>query len=391
MNAKATIRKILFIAVWLCIGGGMLTLLLAAISSKKKGHCSGLSVSIKGPEDNFFITEMEVESLLMKACSGPLRGQPVADLNLNELEEMLERNNWISEAELYFDNQDLLHVRVTEKEPVARLFTTEGNSFYLDAAGRQLPLSEQRNAKVPVFTGLPDKRKYTGEDSILLDQIRSAAIYIQRDSFWMAQVAQIHITPERSMEMVPVVGNHIVKLGSGEQIDTKFRRLLQFYRQVLSKTGFDRYKLIDVQFKGQVVASRFAGDPKVDSVQLRKNVEKLLKYAEESAKDTVVKALPPVTILARDSASLNKEDWPVEKNQNPEKLNDPNPRLDDPPPALRQPADGGQAVKLSGEQGGKEKSGKAKPTAAPEKKRKPKAVMPKKTEKVEETADHGYN
>lgn len=43
-----------------------------------------------------------------------------------------------------------------------------------------------------------------------------------------------------------------------------------FYKQVLSKTGFDKYKVIDVQYKGQVVASKYAGNAKVDSVQLRK-------------------------------------------------------------------------------------------------------------------------
>src|SRR4030095_10723863 len=101
--------------------------------------------------------------------------------------------------------------------------------------------------------------------------------------FWMSQVAQVDITPERKFEMIPVVGNHTVKLGDGENIGEKFRRLMIFYQQVLSKTGFERYKLIDVQYKGQVVASRYAGDPKIDSVQLRKNVEKLLKQSLEAA------------------------------------------------------------------------------------------------------------
>ena len=34
MNAKITIRKIVFVAVWLFIGGGLLILLLAAIGKK---------------------------------------------------------------------------------------------------------------------------------------------------------------------------------------------------------------------------------------------------------------------------------------------------------------------------------------------------------------------
>ena len=84
--------------------------------------------------------------------------------------------------------------------------------------------------------------------------------------------------------MIPVVGNHLVKLGNGENIDEKFQRLMVFYKQVLSKTGFDKYKVIDVQYKGQVVASKYAGNAKVDSVQLRKNVEKLLSSQSDAAK-----------------------------------------------------------------------------------------------------------
>jgi hypothetical protein len=45
---------------------------------------------------------------------------------------------------------------------------------------------------------------------------------------------------------------------------------------VLSQSGLDKYKTIDVRFDGQVVAGR-SENPKVDSVKLRKNVETLLQ------------------------------------------------------------------------------------------------------------------
>ena len=47
------------------------------------------------------------------------------------MEDLLENNVWIRDAELYFDNKDVLHVTVTEREPVARIFTTEENHFIL--------------------------------------------------------------------------------------------------------------------------------------------------------------------------------------------------------------------------------------------------------------------
>ncbi len=301
MNAGTTIRKILFIAIWLCIGSGLLTLLVAAIRNKNKDICTDYRVIIKGAKNNLFIDTKDVEQLLITATGTNIKGELVNSFNLHALESKLKENVWIDNAELYFDNRDVLHITITEKEPIARIFTTEGNSFYIDSVDARMPLSEKMSAKVPVFTGFPDKKQLSAKDSLLLNDVKITARYILNDTFWMAQTAQIDITPERTFELIPVIGNHVVKLGDGENISQKFKRLMIFYQQVLSKTGMDHYKLIDVQFGGQVVASRYTGDPKVDSVKWRRSVEKLLNDALQSANDTVVKRLPSAIQLETDN------------------------------------------------------------------------------------------
>ncbi|MDZ4809813.1 MAG: cell division protein FtsQ/DivIB [Bacteroidota bacterium] len=383
MNAKKTIRKVLFVAVWVCIGGGMLTLLLAAISKKNKGQCTAYTISLKGAKNNFFIDQKDVEQLLVKTTKGNIKGQPIASFNLHELEQMLEHNTWIDEAELYFDNRNVLHISVTEKEPVARVFTTTGNSFYIDSLGRKMPLSDKLSARVPVFTGFPEKKKLSASDSVLLNDIRVTSNFIINDSFWMSQVSQIDITPERNFEMVPVVGNHLVKLGNGENIDKKFHRLMVFYKQVLSKTGFDKYKVIDVQYKGQVVASKYAGNAKIDSVQLKRNVEKLLRQSIEAERDTVIRAMPPIVKLETDSEPATDPTLQDAQKINPEKNSSPNPLK----PSLTKPAD--KIVdKPKPLKTDKPKTAKANEPKKEEKRKEPKAVMPKKPV---EDANGGYN
>lgn len=384
MNAKTTIRKVLFVAVWLCIGGAMVTLLLAAISNKNNGKCSGYSINIKGAENNLFIDKKDVELLLFKATNGPIKGDPVAAFNLHGLERMLEANTWIENAELYFDNKNELHITISEKAPVARIFTTAGNSFYINSNGKKMPLSDKMSARVPVFTGYVEKKKMNASDSLFLDEVTDVANYIGTNPFWMSQVAQIDITTDNNFEMIPVVGNHLVKLGNGESIDKKFHRLMVFYKQVLSKTGFDKYKVIDVQYEGQVVTSKYAGDAKVDAEQLRKNVEKLMRLSIEAENDTVIKALPPTMKLETDSASAPDPSLKDAKEIIPEKINNPNPlksslsnkedkKKDKPEPAKTEKT---KTVKEN----------KPKPV---EEKRVPKAVMPK-IEMVEDE-NGGYN
>lgn len=384
MNAKSTIRKVLFVALWLCIGGAMFTLLMAAISKRNKGLCNDYSITIKGVRSNYFIDKKDVEQLLKKTAKGDIKGQLVSDINLHELERMLESNTWISDAELYFDNKDVLHVAITEKEPIARLFSTDGNSFYIDKAGERMPLSEKLSARVPVFTGFPGKKKLSAADSVLLRNVTAMANYIFTDSFWLAQVAQIDITPERNFEMIPVVGNHIVKMGQGENIEKQFNRLMIFYKQVLSKTGFDKYKIIDVQYTDQVVASRYAGNAKIDSVQLRRNVERLLQQSREAESDTVVKVLPVIQPILTDDDMSNAfiEEAKTISVKPENKPADPNPSKSS---SVSKPVEKKDTKPVEKEKEMK-KPAKATKPVPPEKK--PKAVMPPK---ITEDANGGYN
>ena len=265
----------------------MLTLLIAAIGRQKKDHCQDYVIRIKGPQDNLFIDDKDVLKILKTTLNGDIKGQRRSAFDLQHLEQQLEKSIWIKDAELYFDNHDVLHITVTEREPIARLFTVSGKSSYLDETGKLMPLSDKMSARVPVFTSFPDKI-ISRRDSTLVNNIRTAATLILHDPFWMAQVSQIDITPERNFEMTPVVGNHVVLLGDGENMDRKFHRLFVFYKNVLNQTGFDKYKTIDVRYAGQVIAAKNRQDARIDTSQLRLNVEKLLREAGEVPNDSLI-------------------------------------------------------------------------------------------------------
>jgi cell division protein FtsQ len=289
VNAKRTIKKILFVALWVTIGGGMLTLLIAAIGRQKKDHCKDYTIRIKGVKTNLFVDDKDVLKLLKAAVKGEIKYQPKSSFNLLRIEKAIEKNVWIKDADLYFDNKDVLHISIIEREPIARLFTSRGNSFYIDESENMMPLSDKLSAKVPVFTGFPEK-VISKRDSALLHDVRSTAGFILHDPFWMAQVAQIDITAERNFEMTPVVGNHTVLLGGGEDIERKFHRLFVFYKNVLSQAGFDKYKTINVQYAGQVIGVKDKQGTKADTSQLRLNVEKMLRQAREVQNDSVIAA-----------------------------------------------------------------------------------------------------
>lgn len=330
MNTKGTIRKILVVAMWLAIGGGMVTLLAAAMRLQKTERCSAYSIIIQGAKENLFVDEKEVIKILETSAKGKVVGRSRSSLDLMEMEQLLEKNVWVKDAELYFDNKEVLHVKVKEREPVARIFTLGGKTWYIDKDEMQMPLSSRLTANVPVFTGFPVKKAISKRDKALLHEIRLMAEFINNDPFWLAQVAQVDITPDREFEMVPVVGNHVVKLGTSEDIEKKFKRLFIFYKSVLKEAGFDKYRTIDVQFKGQVVGMK-GYSSKVDSIQLRRNVENLLKMARDMQNDTLVPvapviARPSIEASTRPASEVESPATIQNKPSTPEKVdNSPNP------------------------------------------------------------------
>ena len=307
MNTKATIRKILFVMLWVCIGGGMLSLLIAAIGKKKREDCTDYTITIKGATNNFFIDANDIRKLLRSGAGSELKGQKMSDINLKKLEQLLRANVWIRKAEMWFDNRNVLHVEVHEREPIARIFTTTGNTFYIDSTERKIPLSDKMSARVPVFTGFTDKKVYSAKDSLLLNDVKNIATYINNDPFWTSQVAQIDITPERNFELSPVVGNHLIKLGNGKDIEKKFNRLMIFYKQVLAQKGFDSYSIVDVQYEGQVVGTRRGTEKnKVDTVMLKRRVNEMLKQVQNQYDSLVtLKPLIEKPIISGSKVSTN--------------------------------------------------------------------------------------
>jgi cell division protein FtsQ len=324
MDTKQTIRKIVFTVIALVAGAGMLTLLIAAIGEKKKGECVDYKITVKSANDNLFIDDRDIFKLLSTATGGAIKGQAVSTINTQKLENMLENNVWISDAQLYFDNRNILHVAVKEREPLARLFTTAGNSFYIDSNEKRMPLSDKTTARVLVFTGFPDKKVLSPKDSTLLNHVKRVAQFIRKDSFWTSQASAFDITPEQNFEMVPVIGNHLVRIGDAENLEQKFHRLFLFYNAVLSKTGFDKYKVVDAQYDGQIVALRKGEKSNnVDTVKLKLNVQKLIKQSLEVQTDTMVTAKNVVV----KNTTLNSADHVLinEKEESDPKISSPNP------------------------------------------------------------------
>jgi cell division protein FtsQ len=291
MPARINIKKVFTFLFWCMAGAGGVVLLVAAIRYRNNNVCKGYRITISGPAaaESTFIDRKGINDLLTAAGAGRGERKPIIAFDLRHLEAALLKNLWIKDAQLFFDNNGILQARIVEREPAIRIFTREGNSFYADSSGIQLPLQERLPARLPVFTGYPlPTLRLHGEDSALTAGMLRLGDFIRRDSFWTAQVAQIEITPAKTFELEPEVGDHRISFGDGNDIAAKFHRLLLFYKEVLSQTGMDKYARIDVSYAGQVIGIKKGSEgSRYDSLQGLDNIRQLIRSAQQLQPDTL--------------------------------------------------------------------------------------------------------
>jgi len=310
MAVKLNMRKVVGVVVWGVVGTGVLVLLVAAVRYRNNNVCKGFHIEISGPSANLFVDKKGIADLLVSNGVGKGGSRPITSFNLRRLESTLEKNVWIEKAQLFFDNNGILRVNVIEREPAARVFTSDGGSCYIDSTGVQLPLQDRVQARLPVFTGYPGaKVRLQGRDSILTRDILSLSDFIRQDSFWSAQVAQVNIRADRTFELLPEVGSHRVTLGDGSDIGLKFHRLYVFYKEVLSRTGFDKYSRIDVSYAGQVIGIRKGSEEsRYDSVQGMNNIRQLIQSAQQLQQDTLKQNVRPLERSTMTEQSLTTYD-----------------------------------------------------------------------------------
>lgn len=275
-------------SAWLVVATGIVVLLIAAMSREKSETFSGVNVQINGVDDHHFMDKSDVIKILESVNGGKLDKVAVSSMNLSAMEKALAKDKWVKKVDLFFDNSNHLQVSIDEREPIARIFTTSGNSFYLDSGLVRLPLINKFSARLPVFTNFPtDVIVLNKKDSSLLKEIRLLSGVITNDPFWMAQIDQIDITPYNTFEMIPKLGNQIIRFGSADKYQEKFNNLLAFYKKVQKRTGWNRYSVVDVQFANQVVAvKRDAKEVKADSVRAVQIMKDIIAEAKRKMNDS---------------------------------------------------------------------------------------------------------
>jgi cell division protein FtsQ len=235
------------------IAGGMV--LLSAVKTKDAKPCGKVQLHYKDKQVSGFISGEDVLMIIRDKVAADPVGTPLQRFDLEAIEVALEKHPWVYDAQLYFDNNQTLHVHLVEPVPVARVFDVSGKSFYIDALANALPLSDKYRADLPVFTGVPVQRD-SAIGAQIMKKVSGLATALAVDSFWLAQAAQIDVLPGGKMEMYPAIGNHVVELGYGQAPEAMLERLKVFYKAIAAAGRLQTYDRLNATYSDQIVAKR---------------------------------------------------------------------------------------------------------------------------------------
>lgn len=240
----------------------ILLLVIAAVQYRKKSIIGeeDLTITIvKNDAGNKFVRERDVTEILFREFRHAIVGQPLELIDIKQVEEVLESDIFIKDADVYIDALNKVHITIEQRIPIARIMDEEDPSYYLDEDGERVRTSPKFTARVMVVTGKIGRfnDNYLNIPHHRLNRVFGLIKFINNNEFWKAQFEQIHIDHSGDATLIPKLGDHEIKFGvPDEDIEDKFHRLEVFYQDGLPVEGWNKYKSINLAFKGQVVAKK---------------------------------------------------------------------------------------------------------------------------------------
>ncbi len=209
--------------------------------------CSEVKIDIQEGVVRGFLNADEIKTELIRARLYPL-GDRMEDVSGRKIEEKLQQNPFVETVQCYKTQTGRVLITLSQRLPVIRVKADNGDDYYVDTYGNIMPNTLYVSDLV-IATG-HITRSYAKK------QLSRIGNFLIRNKLWFSQVEQIHVLDDGTIEMIPLVGEHIVYLGQPTGLSRKFSRLEKFYKYGLSQAGWNKYSYISVEFDNQIICKK---------------------------------------------------------------------------------------------------------------------------------------
>jgi len=226
-----------------------------------------ISINVEG--EHVFLTESELYARL-RLKQYVYNKQIAAQLPVQKIEKFISEMTEVKSVKVYKKHGAKWLIDVVLKSPIARVFDSKNNTYYIDKDGDIIKRSSLHTARVILFSGnindpVPDKKLnlIINNDSLkskrILDDIYRISNYVCKSPFFDALIGQVYINDKKEFVLIPSIGDQKIIFGTAETeklVADKFKRLQVFYEQAMPYEGWQKYREISVKYNGQIVCKK---------------------------------------------------------------------------------------------------------------------------------------
>ncbi len=223
--------------------------------------CTKVSIDIADETTNGFITPETIKERLEQNRLYPIE-KPLKCIDTRKIEETLKVSPFVKSTECYKTQNGSVNLIITQRMPVVRIKSVNNDDYYIDDQDAIMPNSNYTSDLI-IATGYINKWFAT-------HYVAPLSKAIMMNDLWKNQIEQINVLPDRTIELVPRVGDHIIYLGGlpasndrkkrlqliEEFTNRKLTRLEKFYKYGLSQVGWNKYSYISLEFDNQIICKK---------------------------------------------------------------------------------------------------------------------------------------
>jgi cell division protein FtsQ len=219
-------------------------------------------ININHHGEKGFLSEKAISNVIKDFDSIP--HQKVKAVKTSAIESEISNNPFVEMVDAFINIDKELIINVEEKQAFVRIYNQNHTGFYVDYDGNILPLSNDFTPRVLIANGYinitPDIKKINIFDSVyaktkLVDLFELTKL-ISENQFLKAQISEIYVNSRGEFDLIPQLGNHLIRFGTMEDAKIKLNNLDIFYKKALIGEGWNKYETINLKYKNQVVCKR---------------------------------------------------------------------------------------------------------------------------------------
>ncbi len=208
--------------------------------------CKDLNIYFPENENLKLVTRAEILSTLTSAGIHPI-GELYKNVNTDKIETELLKNKLLKSVECFKTPSGDIYLKVVQRQPQFMLAGSQ--CFYVDTDKEIMPVSLNHAFYIPVVSGYITLNMTKGE---LFDFMS----FVNQSNFWNSQIEQVYVRPDKTIELIPRVGDALIYMGNLENYKTKLKNLEMLFTRGFTHIGWDRYSVIDLQFENQIVCTK---------------------------------------------------------------------------------------------------------------------------------------